>query len=304
MIWLWNELCQWLVKDRPAPSVALTDFPRLCQAIRPGDVLLLEGRSRISDVIKMITQSSWTHSALCIGCLADMPEGVLKQKVQAFYQGDEKEPLIIEALLGEGTLVSPLNKYHQDHLRICRPTGICDSDAQRVVRYVTQQIGMDYDVRQLLDLARFFFPWSILPRRWRSSLFLHNAGAPTRTVCSCLIAHAFNRVDFPILPFIHRQKDGTVRFFKRNPRLFVPKDFDYSPYFRIIKYPSLGLDDLGVYRELNWGDEAIVYNDESEFNPHLTIQKDVTWRWPKWPFKSPLLAMNLSYIKEENEHVD
>ncbi|MEW8045856.1 MAG: hypothetical protein AB2805_05155, partial [Candidatus Thiodiazotropha sp.] len=50
-------------------------------------------------------------------------------------------------------------------------------------------------------------------------------------------------------------------FFKRNPRLFTPKDFDYSPYFDIIKYPFLGLDDLGVYRRLPWGDDSILYND-------------------------------------------
>ena len=53
-----------------------------------------------------------------------------------------------------------------------------------------------------------------------------------------------------------------MHFFKRNPRLFTPKDFDYSPYFDIIKYPFLGLDDLGVYRRLPWSEEDILYNDD------------------------------------------
>ena len=48
---------------------------------------------------------------------------------------------------------------------------------------------------------------------------------------------------------------------RRNPRLYTPKDFDYSPYFDIIKYPYLGLEDLGMYRRLPWRDE-VVYNDE------------------------------------------
>lgn len=121
---------------------------------------------------------------------------------------------------------------------------------------------MDYDVRHILDLARFFFPWTIMPRRWRSTLFQHNAGNVTRTVCSSLLAEAFNRINFPILPFIDRTDDGSVRFFKRNPRLFIPKDFDYSPYFSIIKYPFLGINDIGLYQKLPWSDPDLIYNDE------------------------------------------
>ena len=155
-----------------------------------------------------------------------------------------------------------MSKYRKDHVRICRPTGLMPEDAQEVVSHTIDHLGLDYDVRHLLDLARFFFPWTILPRRWRSSLFEHNAGAPTRTVCSSLLASAFNCVDFPILPFIDRDDDGSVRFFKRNPRLFTPKDFDYSPYFDIIKYPYLGLDELSVYRRLPWSEEEILYNDD------------------------------------------
>ncbi|MEW8259462.1 MAG: hypothetical protein AB2720_11820, partial [Candidatus Thiodiazotropha taylori] len=162
----------------------------------------------------------------------------------------------------EGTIIAPVSKYRRDHLRICRPTGLEPEDAHKVVAHSIKHIGTDYDVRHLLDLARFFFPWGFLPRRWRSSLFEHNAGMPTRTVCSSMLASAFNRVNFPILPFIDRDDDGSLRFFKRNPRLFTPKDFDYSPYFDIIKYPFLGLDDLGVYRRLPWCDDDILYNDD------------------------------------------
>jgi hypothetical protein len=28
----------------------------------------------------------------------------------------------------------------------------------------------------------------------------------------------------------------------RNPKLFVPADFDYSPFFEIVKYPIIELD--------------------------------------------------------------
>jgi hypothetical protein len=204
------------------------------------------------------------------------------------YQGDLNEQLLVEALLGEGTIITPVSKYRRDHLRICRPTGLEPEDAHKVVAHAIRHIGIDYDIRHLLDLARFFFPWGFLPRRWRSSLFEHNAGMPTRTVCSSLLASAFNRVNFPILPFIDRDDDGSLRFFKRNPRLFTPKDFDYSPYFDIIKYPFLGLDDLGVYRRLPWCDEEILYNDDERAFAAAT-RKEVMSRTEArtlFPFKS------------------
>ncbi len=253
----------WLTKEGPPPESPLCDFKRLSYELRPGDVLLVEGRSRVSNVIKQITQSSWTHSALFIGRIYDIRDPALQQKVRMAYQGDLSEQLMVEALLGHGTIIVPVSKYRHDHLRICRPTGLEPDDAQQVVAHAIQHLGTDYDMRHLLDLARFFFPWDIMPRRWRSSLFEHNAGIPTRTVCSSLIASAFNSVNFPILPFIDRDDDGSMRFFKRNPRLFTPKDFDYSPYFDIIKYPFVGLDELSVYRRLPWSEEEILYNDDA-----------------------------------------
>ncbi len=255
-------ISDWLAKEEPPPRSPFCDFKRLSYELRPGDVLLVEGRSHVSNVIKQITQSSWTHSALFIGRIYDIRDPMLQQRVRMAYQGDLNEQLMVEALLGQGTIIAPVSKYRRDHIRICRPTGLEPEDAQQVVAHAILHLGMDYDMRHLLDLARFFFPWNILPRRWRSSLFVHNAGMPTRTVCSSLIASAFNSVNFPILPFVDRDDDGSVRFFKRNPKFFTPKDFDYSPYFDIIKYPFLGLDELSVYRRLPWSDEEILYNDD------------------------------------------
>ena len=256
------RITQWLIKEGPLPAMPLCDFNRMRFELRPGDVILVEGRSRVAEVIKLISQSPWSHAVLYIGRLFDIQAPRLRAAIEGHFEGDPEEQLIIEALMGEGTIVSPLSKYRHDHLRICRPTGLAPDDAQQVIGYAIRHIGLAYDVRQLLDLARFFFPWAILPRRWRSSLFQHNAGEPTHTVCSSLIAEAFNSVDFPILPFIDRGDDGSLRFFKRNPRLFAPRDFDYSPYFHIIKYPFLGAGDLGLYRRLPWHEDDVIYNDE------------------------------------------
>lgn len=265
----------WLTKEGPPAVSPLCDFNRLSYELRPGDVVLVEGRSRVSEVIKMVSQSPWSHSALYVGRVYDIRDPDLQDRVSFFHRGDPDEQLLLEALLGQGTIVTPLRQYRHDHLRICRPDGLKPDDAQRVIAYAIRHLGTDYDMRQLLDLARFLFPWGILPRRWRSSLFQHNAGKPTHTVCSSLLAEAFSAVDFPVLPFIDRSADGSVRFFKRNPKLFAPRDFDYSPYFKIIKYPYLGLDDLGVYRKLPWGDDDQIYNDEANFHDRTTRQPEM-----------------------------
>ena len=46
-----------------------SDPEALRQSLLPGDVLLVEGNARISGVIKYLTQSTWSHSALYVGPL-------------------------------------------------------------------------------------------------------------------------------------------------------------------------------------------------------------------------------------------
>lgn len=189
--WVMN----WLTRDGPLPQTPLCDFNRLRFELRPCDVLLVEGRSHLSSVIQLITQSPWSHSALYLGRLFDIRDPRLRVCIEANFEGDPEEQLLLEAELGKGTVVTPLSVYKNEHLRICRPEGLSADDAQKVLGYAIRKLGNDYDLRQVLDLARFFFPWAILPRRWRSSLFQHNAGDATRTVCSTLLAEAFTQVD-------------------------------------------------------------------------------------------------------------
>jgi hypothetical protein len=251
---LWTMVTDWLNAE-PGDSMAvspLSNYDRLRMEIRPADVVLVEGRGRISNIIKNITLSSWTHAALYIGRLHDIENVDLREYLQYHYAGEPNEPLIIEALLGEGTQVAPLSKYRQYHLRICRPKGLSRSDAELVIRHCIGCIGLEYDVRHLLDLARFLFPYGLLPGRWRSCLFQHNSGSPTRTVCSTMIAEAFQSVKFPIMPLFADAVSTRMALRERSPKLFTPRDFDYSPYFEIIKYPMFGFDELAIYRQLPW----------------------------------------------------
>ncbi len=242
----------------------LSDFDRLRYEIRPGDVILVEGRSPVSEIIKTITLSNWTHSAIYIGRLHNIDDPILRNFIRKFYTGGMDDQLIIESQLGEGTIVDCISKYREDHLRICRPTSITRSDSQKVIAYSINSLGTNYNVRQILDLARFLFPYAVLPRRWRSSLFEHNAGTPTHTVCSTMLAEAFASVHYPILPVLHRNNDGQLMMYKRNTYLITPKDFDYSPYFDVIKYPILDFDELAIYQRMPWGKDGIVLNDEND----------------------------------------
>ncbi|MEN8264242.1 MAG: YiiX/YebB-like N1pC/P60 family cysteine hydrolase [Nitrospirota bacterium] len=252
-----------LVKDREVRTVPQCDFERFLFELRLCDVILIEGRSRVSDVIKTISLSCWTHSVLYIGRLNDIENLELRRLAKSYYPGSPDDQLIIESLLGEGTIISPLKKYQYDNIRICRPRDLSPRDAQKVIESAVKYLGSGYSTRQLFDLARFLFPYGLLPRRWRSSLFRHHAGESTRTICSTMIVESFASAHYPVLPVIQRTKENKLKWFRRNANIITPRDFDYSPFFDIIKFPFMG-DEMCVYRNLPWDKNGVIYNDEME----------------------------------------
>lgn len=260
-----KKVVDWLTYEPPSDDVMPYDFSRLKYEIRPGDVLLIEGRSRISEIINRITLSPWTHAALYIGRLIDYEDEATRETIKKHLLTPVKDNtrLIIEDLLDSGTVVTPLKSYRKHHIRICRPIGIAPMDVFRVIGYSIKSLGKPYNVRQLLDLARYLLPWTILPRRWGSSLFRTSTGEPDSGVCSSLIAEAFTSVQFPILPFVRPDEKNGVEMFHRNPYLFTPKDFDVSPYFEIIKYPLFNPEEpLPYYRRLPWTKSGFLHQDD------------------------------------------
>ena len=264
---LWQKAALWIEQRAIALLVAEKNkgdvrspinFEHLLAEVHMGDVLLVEGRTRVAHVIRTITQSVWTHSALVIGSLGMIRDPALRAVARSYLKDDElKAPLIVESELGRGTIVSSILRYRDHHLRLCRPQGLSHTDARRVSTYALLHLGAGYDVRQILDLARFLVPWwAVVPRRWHSSLFEHNYRDPTRMICSTMIASAFSRVRFPVIPLVV-QDGGQFRMLQRNPRLVTPRDFDHSPYFEVIKYPLLGQDDIGFYKKLPWSEEGL-----------------------------------------------
>lgn len=312
---IWNATVRWLNTEKQNSDLPPFDFKQLCYEIRPGDVVLVEGRSRVAEVIKLITQSPWTHSALYIGHAYEISNPELRQKVLSYHQGAPDAAFIVEALLGEGTVIHSLNKYRHDHLRICRPSNITPKDAQRVTEYGINKLGSEYHVRQLLDLARFLFPYSLLPRRWRSSLFMHEIkvrnnqpgynNSAKNTVCSSMISEAFAQIKFPILPITEQLKNGQYNLYMRNPRLMIPKDFDYSPYFEIIKYPIYRFDHVAMYKTMPWNEEGIVCHEPGD----CYLPEDVlaTKKYPESHIRHKINLIkknNKSIYKKSNTQAD
>lgn len=260
-----SAVVNWLKHKKPLPHTPLSDFEKVRHEVRLCDVVLIEGRSRVSEVIKLITQSSWSHAALYIGRMHDIEDPLLRDSLRQHYMGTPDTQLIIESELGVGTVVRPLTSYECEHLRICRPRGLDFQGSQKVIRYSIGRLGTSYDVRQIFDLARFLFPWFIMPRRWRSSLFSANPGISTQTVCSTMIAEAFGSIAFPILPLVKRTEGDQVKLYMRNPKLCTPNDFDYSPYFDIIKYPFLDFANYAEQRLQPWSGAAELSAEERDY---------------------------------------
>ncbi|MBV1906850.1 MAG: hypothetical protein KUG75_12290 [Pseudomonadales bacterium] len=267
-----NPIMRWLGHTRPLRTFPLSDFDRMRYELRPGDVILLEGRSHVADVIRAVTNSPWTHAAMYIGKLHDIEDSDIREMIDLHCTPKRTDQLIVESQLGLGTVVRALQVYRGEHLRICRPKGIHYQDVQKILNYAVHQLGKPYNVRQILDLLRFLLPWAIFPRRWRSSLFQHNAGYETKQVCSTMIAEAFGKVQFPILPLMRENDDKQVKLYRRNPKLCTPSDFDYSPYFEIIKYPFWDVSEPAAYRDLPW---SVNSDWEKTTVPSSTVASEV-----------------------------
>jgi len=223
-----------------------SDFETLWRTLRAGDILLVEGNLHISAAIKYLTQSTWSHAALYVGDALPEPE-----------DGSER-PRLIEVNLGTGCIAVPLSKYRSYNTRICRASGLTPEDRKAVVDFMIAHLGLKYDMRHIFDLLRYFLPFPPVPVRWRRRMIALGSGDPTRAICSSLIAQAYQRVGYPILPEIdsppgHASAKSEYQrreiLHIRHHSLYTPRDFDLSPFFRVVK-PTIerGFD----YKELRW----------------------------------------------------
>jgi hypothetical protein len=223
--------------------------------LQPGDVLLVEGNQRISSAIKYLTQSTWSHAAYYVG-----REAGLRDKY-------DHPAALVEADLTDGVIAASLTKYLGYNTRICRPELITEADRNVVSNYIINSIGQSYDVKNVVDLARYLMPQPPVPVRWRRRMIALGSGEPTQAICSTLIARAFQSVRYPILPDVTRENQREIMHI-RHHSLFTPRDFDVSPYFSIVK-PTI--EKRPDYKGFEWNQERIeTESDETESPPHAS----------------------------------
>jgi hypothetical protein len=211
---------------------------RLVGILRPGDVLLVEGNARISQIIKVMTQSSWSHAAMYLGDALLRWGGPEADRALARF-GPEACQLLIESDLKTGVAVVPLSTYLDQNLRICRPMGLPPGGLERVLQEMFLHLGVRYDQRNTLDLARYLIPFHLVPRRFRRRSLYLGSSSSREIICSALIAKAFYRVGMTIQPPLRPPAGARGDQLQvRHPSYIMPRDFDLSAHFQIVKPPA------------------------------------------------------------------
>jgi len=232
-----ERLAAFLSKELPGyqrlDTVAIAD---VAMTLEKGDIVLVDGNTRISTAIKYLTQSTWSHACLYVG-----------------EKGADSSHLnLLEANLKKGVHLTNLDHYANSNLRICRPVNLSEEEAAQLAEFARQRIGHQYDLKNVADLIRYVIQKPAVPNRYRRSLLSLGSGEPTKAICSTLIAESFQSIDYPILP--QRKAAGghsgeVPLLYRPHFTHFTPRDFDLSPFFRIVK-PTIesGFD----HRDLSW----------------------------------------------------
>jgi hypothetical protein len=259
------------------------DLTKMTRTMRPGDVVLVEGSQRVSEVIKYLTQSCWSHAALYVGNTL-MKHGDATSAALLQEYGDDSYSMLVEANAESGVIAVPLSKYKDHNIRVCRPINLRPGDLNTVLQTVIGQIGVPYDVRHIVDLLRYFFPVSLIPKRFRRRALESSGEFSHQVICSAQIAMAFQKVRYPIQPHVipldgssngdgrllagwgwlpgRRENGGVLESYKRgvftpaNPKLVTPRDFDLSPYFEIVKFHMRSRADFD-YKKILWSGNSL-----------------------------------------------
>ena len=207
------------------------------ELLQPADLILVEGDTRFSKIIKYLTQSTWSHIAMYVG----PEEGEV-------HEGDPlHRPVLIEADVIDGVIRSPLSKYSNFNTRILRARGLEAEEVAEVCQYMRDRCGHQYDMKHIGDLLKYLTPKPRFLSRNRRHRLEMGSGDPTRAICSSIIAQAFQSIGYPILPergaacSIDGEGNPDALCFRHYSN-FSPRDFDLSPYFEIIKPTLINFD--------------------------------------------------------------
>ena len=225
-------------------NTMINNMDNLQRVLQKGDVILVEGNSDISRMIKLFTQSTWSHSALYVGDELSKKENVHSTPIIEQF-GNDANHMIVEAFTGTGVTAAPISKYQDYNIRVCRPYGILPQDINSVVSDVIGNLGKQYDHRNIIALGLRLLPTLLNPfKRQTIQACLGNCNE-FQVICSGMIAKAFQRVGYPIIPALGPIQADTssephnpygASLIMRHFSQIMPKHFDISPNFQIIKF--------------------------------------------------------------------
>ena len=241
---------------------------QLLACLQPADVLLVESHSRVSVAIKYLSQSTWSHAALYVGShLAET--------------GGDPAHCFVEADVIEGVRSVGVDMFGGQHTRICRPIGLNDDDRRAVTRHAIKRLGQRYDLRNVIDLARYLLPTPPVPSRFRRRMIALGSGDPTRAICSTLIAQAF---EFDQISDTARDRDAR-RQQHRLPRMRRGNIADTSPQpfrpARFRHFPLFSSDQIGCRAGLRFSRRALGRHAARILSATLRATSDADRRWSR-----------------------
>jgi hypothetical protein len=196
-----NQPCTWY-----APVVA-TNIELVKRALLPGDVILVEGNTRFACLVRVLTQSTWSHVAMFVGALDSTSDPAC----------------LVEADVERGVRTLPLSELRGMNARVLRASGLDPAERAEVARRVMARVGQMYDLDCALELARWL--WPMRRREYGPT----PVAAAERAICSTLLAQAFEDIAYPILPAAASSRRGGA---------YTPRDFDLSPFFAVVPMPD------------------------------------------------------------------
>jgi hypothetical protein len=225
-------------------KIMINNMDNLHRVIRKGDIILVEGNSEISRMIKLFTQSSWSHSAIYVGDEL-VRKGEIRGESLIKQFGNDAHHMLVEAFTDSGVTAAPIRKYQDFNIRVCRPYGLVPQDTDAVLTDVIGNLGKQYDHRNIIDLGLMLLPPLLNPFKKRTIHACLGNCNEFQVICSGMIAKAFQRVGYPIIPALgpipsqastHHNNPYGASLIMRHYSQIMPKHFDISPNFQIIKF--------------------------------------------------------------------
>jgi len=267
----------------------INNMDNLHRVIRKGDVVLVEGNSEISRMIKLLTQSSWSHAAIYVGDELLRKGNIHGPSLMKQFGGDAHH-MLVEAFTGAGVTAAPIRKYQDLNIRVCRPYGIAPQDLDAVISDVIGNLGKQYDHRNIIDLGLMLLPSVLNPFKKRAIQACLGSCNEFQVICSGMIARAFQRVGYPIIPALgpipkgaasKRHNPYGASLIMRHYSQIMPKHFDISPNFQIIKFNIIAGGEFS-YKTL-WSEPI------HEINPLEVDPRSGVKNTPRQPLQAPSL---------------